>query len=140
MLDLKTGKKTYEELEIRAGELEREIYKVKQAEESLLRQNEYLTALHETSLGLIDHLDKEKLLEAVLQRAAMLTGTEHGFIYLLEPGEGEMQMQVGMGFFKKQLGLRVKPGEGMGGKVWEVEHPLLVADYRSWEGRLSDKS
>ncbi len=140
MLDLKTGKKTYEELEHRAGELEREIYKVKQAEESLLRQNEYLTALHETSLGLIDHLDKEKLLETILQRAAMLTGTEHGYIYLLEPGERVMQMQVGMGFFKSQLGLRVKPGEGMGGKVWQSEHPLLVADYRSWEGRLSDKS
>jgi len=102
--------------------------KVTPDEETLLRQNEYLTALHETSLGLIDHLDKEKLLEAVLQRAAMLTGTEHGFIYLREPGDSEMQMQVGMGFFKNQLGLRVKPGEGMGGKVWEVEHPLLVAD------------
>ena len=88
---------------------------VLQTEERLLRQNEYLTALHETSLGLIDHLDKEKLLEAVLQRAAMLTGTEHGFIYLLEPGDSDMQMQVGMGFFKSQLGLRVKPGEGMGG-------------------------
>ena len=140
MLDLKTGKKTYEELEHRAGELEREIYKVKQAEETLLRQNEYLTALHETSLRLIDHLDKEKLLEDVLQRAAMLTGTEHGFIYLLEPGDSEMEMQVGMGFFKGQLGLRVKPGEGMGGKVWEAEQPLLVADYQSWDGRLSDKS
>ena len=75
-----------------------------------------------------------------MQRAAMLIGTEHGFIYLLEPGDSEMQMQVGMGFFKSQLGLRVKPGEGMGGKVWEVEHPLLVADYQSWDGRLSDKS
>lgn len=42
---------------------------------------------------------KEKLLETILQRAAMLTGTEHGYIYLLEPGESEMQMQVGMGFF-----------------------------------------
>ena len=139
-MDLKPVRKNHEELEHRAGELEREMCKVTQTEETLLRQNEYLTALHETSLGLIDHLDKEKLLEAVLQRAAMLTGTEHGFIYLLEPGESEMQMQVGMGFFKKQLGLRVKPGEGMGGKVWEVEHPLLVADYQSWDGRLSDKS
>src|SRR5210317_1730221 len=140
MLDLKTGKKTYEELEIRAGELEREIYKVKQAEESLLRQNEYLTALHETSLGLIDHLGKEELLEAVLQRAAMLTGTEHGYIYLLESGDDEMQMRVGMGFFKKHLGLRVKKGEGMGGKAWKAEQPVLVVDYRSWKGRLSDRS
>ena len=127
-------------MEHRAGESEREMCNVSQTEERLLRQNEYLTALHETSLGLIDHLDKEKLLEAVLQRAAMLTGTEHGFIYLLEPGDSDMQMQVGMGFFKSQLGLRVKPGEGMGGKVWQIEHPLLVVDYQSWEGRLSDKS
>ncbi len=98
-MDLKTEKLTDEELVHRAGELEREIYKVKQAEETLRRQNEYLTALHETSIGLIDHLDKEELLEAVLQRATKLIGTEHGYIYLHEPGEDEIQMQVGDGFF-----------------------------------------
>ncbi len=140
MLDLKTEKLTDEELVHRAGELEREIYKVTQAEETLRRQNEYLTALHETSIGLIDHLDKEELLEAVLQRATKLIGTEHGYIYLHEPGEDEIQMQVGMGFFKSQLGRRVKKGVGMGGKVWQSEQPVVVADYRSWDGRLSDKS
>jgi PAS domain S-box-containing protein len=140
LLNLKTKEKTYEELEHHVEELEREIFKVKQSEKTLRRQNEYLTALHETSLGLIDHLDKEELLEAVLQRAAMLTGTEHGYIYLLEPGEDEIQMRVGMGFFKGQLGLRVKKGQGMGGKVWESEQPVVVADYRSWNGRLNDSS
>ena len=140
MLELKAGGKTIAELAQRNKKLEKEISISRQAEEALLRKNEYLTALHETALGLIDHLDKEKLLETILQRAAMLTGTEHGYIYLLEPGESEMQMQVGMGFFKSQLGLRVKPGEGMGGKIWQSEHPLLVVDYRSWEGRLNDKS
>ncbi|UCD78831.1 MAG: PAS domain S-box protein [Desulfobacterales bacterium] len=140
MLDLKTEKLTYEALEERAETLEREIFEVKKAEETLRRQNEYLTALHETSLGLIDHLGKEELLEAVLQRAAMLSGTEHGYIYLLEPGEAEIQMRVGMGFFKRQLGLRVKKGQGVGGKVWESEQPLVVTDYRSWQGRLSDRS
>ena len=140
MLDLKTEKPTDEVLEQRTGELEREILKIKQSEKMLRRQNEYLTALHETSLGLIDHLDKEELLEAVLQRAAKLTGTEHGYIYLSEPGENAIQMQVGMGFFKGQLGLRVKKGEGIGGKVWKTEQPVVVADYRSWEGRLSDSS
>ena len=114
MLDLKTEKMTDEQLAQRSAELEREIYKVKQAEKTLRRQNEYLTALHETSIGLIDHLDKEELLEAVLQRATKLTGTEHGYIYLHEPGEDEIQMQVGMGFFKSQLGRRVKKGMGMG--------------------------
>ena len=78
MLDLKTAKLTYEALEQWAEALESEVYKANRAAKMLRRQNEYLTALHETSLGLIDHLDKEELLEAVLQRAAKLTGTEHG--------------------------------------------------------------
>ena len=138
VLDLKTGKPSYENLEQHTAALEREIYRIKRAEKMLRRQNEYLTALHETSLGLIDRLDKEELLEAVLQRAAMLTGTEHGYIYLLDSGENQMQMRVGMGFFKGQLGRRVKRGEGMGGSVWETEKALLVADYRSWERRLRD--
>ena len=117
-MDLKAEKLSPEVLQAKAGTLENAIAAARRAEAALRRQNEYLTALHETSLGLIDHLDKEELLEAVLQRAAMLTGTEHGYIYLLEPGDLAMQMRVGMGFFKRHLGLRVKKGEGMGGKVW----------------------
>ena len=97
MLDIVPENMDLEELARRAGELEKELRDVKQLENALRRQNEYLTALHETSLGLIDHLDKEELLEAVLQRAAMLTGTQHGYIYLLEPGDVEMQMRAGSG-------------------------------------------
>ena len=91
---------------------------MKAAEETFHRQNISLKTLHEASLGLIDELDKEELLENILERAASLSGTAHGYIYLLEPGEKELQMQVGMGFFKSQLGRRVKMGEGMGGRVW----------------------
>ena len=140
MLELKSGQPSIEELTIRLAQLEKETLALKEAEAVLRRQNEYLTALHETSLGLIDRLDKEELLEAILLRAARLSGTEHGYIYLLEPGDEEMQMQVGMGFFKSQLGLRVKLGEGMGGRVWKHEHPILVDDYRSWAGRLSERA
>jgi PAS domain S-box-containing protein len=44
-----------------------------------------------------------------------------------------------MGFFTGQLGRQVVCGEGMGGKVWELERPLVVADYRDWPDRLADK-
>ena len=40
MLDLKPDKMTDEQLVLRAGELEREIFKVNQAEKTLRRQNE----------------------------------------------------------------------------------------------------
>lgn len=106
----------------------------------LQRRNEYLTALHETTIGLLDLLDKEELLETILHKAAQLTGSGHGYIYLLEACRKRMQMQVGMGFFKGQLGRRVQIGEGIGGKVWQAEKPLVVEDYQSWPGRLPDKS
>lgn len=107
---------------------------------SFKRQNEYHKTLHETSLYLINELDRKELLENILQRAASLTDTAHGYIYLLEDDGRTMQMRVGMGFFKSQLGRIVKMGEGMGGRVWELEKPLFVKDYRSWRGRLADKA
>lgn len=130
---------TLDKLKYKIKILEKESQKLKEAEKAVRRQNEYLEAMHETSLKLIDRLDRRELLESILYRAALLAGTEHGYIYLLGPDEQELEMRVGMGFFKGQLGRRVKPGEGIGGKVWETEQPLIVDDYRSWRGRLSDE-
>lgn len=132
------AKLTYEELERQVRALSRESLKLKQTEKAVHRQNEYLTALHEISLGLIDRLDRKELLEAIIERAASLTGTENGYIYLHEPGDQHMTMRVGIGLFSDQLGRRVDYGEGLGGKVWESERPVLVEDYRIWPGRLTD--
>jgi len=120
--------------------VEQKIQRLTEQTGMLHKKIEQLTALHETSLGLIDRLDKEELLEAILLRAARLSGTENGYIYLLEPGESEMQMRVGMGFFKGQLGRRVKPGVGVGGKVWQTKEPLSIDDYRIWKDRIKDPS
>jgi len=105
---------------------------------ALHRQIEYLQALHQTSLKLIEKLDKEELLEAILERAALMTGTAHGFIYLLEPGGTHMQMRVGMGFFKGQLGRQVDHGKGLGGKVWQRQKSIVVKAYHRWKWRLDD--
>lgn len=135
-----SAKPTYEELEQQVLALSQEAQRCQLAETAFYRQKEYLEALHETSLGLIDKLDKEELLETILDRAASLTGTKHGYIYLREPDSGFIQMQMGMGFFKGQLGRRVAKGEGMGGRVWEAEAPLLVEDYQNWAGRIPEKN
>jgi len=131
---------TYDQLQALTAKLEKRYRGLVESEATTRRQAEHLQALHETSLSLIDRLDKKELLEAILQRATLLTDTQHGYIYLLEPDALEMQMRVGMGFFKGQLGRRVKIGEGMGGAVWQQEQPVLVDDYRFWEGRLIDRS
>ena len=133
-------KPTYEEIQNRIRELKKEVLRLGESEKSARSQNEYLTALHETSVGLINRLDRKELLESVLNRAALLTGTEHGFIYLLEPGDMEMEMRVGMGFFNNQLGRRVKLDEGLGGVIWKTEQLMVVDDYSLWNDRLPDSS
>jgi signal transduction histidine kinase/DNA-binding response OmpR family regulator/PAS domain-containing protein len=107
----------------------------KRAEAALQQQNEYLAALHETTLGLISRLDLNELLQALITRAGQLLGTPHGFIFLLEAGEGEMEQEIGVGLFAGAVGNRLKPGEGVSGLVWQTGQPVVVADYDAWEQR-----
>lgn len=134
-----TENPSYSDLKRQNLALSLESQRCKVAEEAFHRQNAYLKALHETSLILIDKIDKEELLENILERATSLTGTEHGYIYLLEPDAGQMQMRLGKGFFKSQIGRVVEIGQGMGGQVWKTESPLLVDDYNCWPSRIPDK-
>ena len=133
-------KPSYADLERQVRALDEESRRRHKVEQILRRQNAYLSALHDTTLGLINRREKEELLEAILDRAAVLTGTKNGFFYLLEDGDDQLQMRVGMGFFSSQLGLRVYPGEGLGGKVWETGEPLVVNKYHEWDGRLPGKA
>ncbi|UCC88714.1 MAG: GAF domain-containing protein, partial [Anaerolineales bacterium] len=112
-----------------------DISEQKRVEEALKQQNEYLAALHATTLGLISRLDLDELLQAIVTRAGQLLETEHGFMHLLEPGEEELEQKVGFGTFSGGIGYRLKRGAGVSGRVWQSGKPLVVADYDSWEYR-----
>jgi signal transduction histidine kinase/HAMP domain-containing protein len=115
--------------------LQQEIAERARAEETLRRQNEYLAALHATTLGLISRLDLKDLLETLVMRAGQLLGTPHGFIYLAAPGGAELERKVGVGVFSEDRAPRLKPGEGLSGKVWQTGRPIVVDDYDIWAGR-----
>ncbi len=115
----------------RAGaELERQ-----RAQAAIQQQNEYLAALHDTSLGLISRLDLNELLSALITRAGQLLGTAHGYIYLVTPDGSEIERKVGVGVFSESIGLRLKPGEGLAGAVWQSGQPLIIDDYDVWADR-----
>jgi HAMP domain-containing protein len=119
--------------------------RVAERTEALHRQNEYLAALHETTLGLISHLDLNDLLETLISRAGQLFDAPHGYIYLVGPkasgapedGEQELviELKVGVGLFSQQIGDLMQLGEGLAGKVWQTGQALMVADYDAWSGR-----
>lgn len=114
----------------------RDVTERKRAEEALRWQNEYLSALHETSLALMNRLELSELLEAVVARAGAMIDTPHRYVYLLEPGASELEMRVGEGIFEDCTGYRIKPGECVPGQVWQSGQPVVVDDYSSWERKL----
>ena len=101
----------------------------------LRRQNEYLSALHETALGLINRLDPVDLLEAIVTRASQLVGTSHAHVYLVDSERNEIEVKVAIGAVSHFRGYRLKRGEGLAGRVWQTGEPLVVDDYDRWPSR-----
>ena len=111
----KTKKQILKELTLlrnRIAELETLEASRHRVEKALYRQNEYLTALHETTLGLINRLELADLLQAILERAAAMMGTKHGYVYLFEPGKGKREvLRVGIGLHRTGVGYRLEKGK-----------------------------
>ncbi len=123
------------ELEQANAALRAEVAERARAEDALRQQNEYLTALHETTLALINRLDAADLLEAIARRAAQLLETPHGFVYLVNSDRSSLERKVGIGLFESAPDSRLAIGQGLAGKVWQSKHPFIVDDYDHWEGR-----
>ncbi len=99
------------------------------------RHNEYLGALHDTTLGLISRLDLADLLSDLVTRAGQLLGTPHGFIYLVDESRETISCHVGVGVYAASIGQKLRPNEGVAGRVWRSGGSLIINDYESWEGR-----
>ncbi|MGH2524851.1 MAG: hypothetical protein ACRDH2_20275, partial [Anaerolineales bacterium] len=65
--------------------LHRELQARKRIQIALRHQNEYLDALHATTLSLMKRLNVDELLSAIVTRAGALLETEHGYMDLLLP-------------------------------------------------------
>jgi PAS domain S-box-containing protein len=119
--------------------LESDLKRVERADEQLQRQNEYLQALHETTLGLIKRLDVTTVLQTIVTRSGRLVGTEHCFLYLVNSSGSTLDMVYQSGIYDSLVHHPVKRGEGLSGRVWDSGEPLKVDNYPLWEGRLPDR-
>ena len=115
----------------------RDITEHKRLEEALHRQKEYLAALHETTLGLINRLELQDLLQALISRAGQLLDTPHGFIFLVHPDQQVLECRVGTGIFQRVIGAQLGLGQGLSGKVWETGQSLLIENYQEWDQKAS---
>ena len=108
--------------------------------QQLIRQHEYLSALHETALEVINGVDLIELCRGIVARAGRLVGTSHAQVYHLDPATGEMEAKVATGALAYFRGRRLAPGEGASGRAWKTGQPVVVEDYDRWSGRLASFS
>ncbi len=111
--------------------------RVEERTKELNEQNTELEALHDTTLGVMDRLDLDELLSTLLTRAADLLGTEHGSIYLENPGGMEVENRVAIGLLRGDVGSRLSHGEGLAGRVWDSGEAQVIDDYDAWDGTRS---
>ncbi len=108
---------------------------LREREEALLRQNETLAALHETAVGVAGARDAQGLLTALVERSVSLASAAYGWLYLVDDDRDELVAGIGTGMFLKHLGVRLKRGEGLAGRIWAEARPLSVDNYRFWDNR-----
>jgi len=100
-------------------------------------QREFLAALHETTLGIVRHLDLEALLKTLIERAVGLAGGNSAFIYLPRPGGELIERRYYTSTFPAPQSSVLHRGEGLAGKIWQTAEPMVVEDYRSWNGHAA---
>jgi signal transduction histidine kinase len=102
-------------------------------EEKMQRQADYLTALNETALGLLNRSELQPLLESILSRACELLNTQHGLIVLVLPDGSALRQEMGLGALAELNGTLILKNEGLAGSVWESGETLVVQNYSTWD-------
>jgi PAS domain S-box-containing protein len=109
----------------------------KRAEEALRRRAEELAALQATVLDMTSRHDLPILLQTIVERAARLVGALAGGMYLCDPEKQEACCVVSYNTPHDYTGTVLKYGEGAAGIVAKTGEPLVVDDYRAWQGRAT---
>jgi PAS domain S-box-containing protein len=112
-----------------------ELEERRRAEAALGEQTEYLAALHETTLAIINRLDLDSLLGSILLRAESLADTPHGYIDLALPGGNLTRKHLGHGIFQRFVGIVLPIGSGVTSEVLRKGDTVSVEDYNTWENR-----
>ncbi|MFK0156327.1 helix-turn-helix domain-containing protein [Streptomyces sp. NPDC090493] len=94
------------------------------------RREAELSALFETAHDLAGLRDVDAVLQAIVQRARALLGTDVAYLSLNDPARGDTYMRVTEGSVAARFQqLRLGLGEGLGGLVAQTARPYVTDDY-----------
>ncbi|MFI7343453.1 helix-turn-helix domain-containing protein [Streptomyces sp. NPDC050085] len=103
---------------------------VREEMEGRRRREAELSALFETAHDLAGLRDLDAVLQAIVQRARSLLGTDVAYLTLNDPVRGDTYMRVTEGSVAARFQqLRLGMGEGLGGLVAQTARPYVTDDY-----------
>ncbi|NCB17691.1 MAG: GAF domain-containing protein, partial [Synergistales bacterium] len=109
--------------------------------ETLLRadlQNRRFELLRSMSLGMMEDLDTDSLLERILRSAVEFAGSGNGVISLLEQKGTLLRHRCAVGLQESMVGEARPATVGMTGQALRERRRLFAKDYRTLEGRIAD--
>ena len=101
--------------------------------EAQQRVSESLT-LYEFTRDLGAQSELSTLLKTLAERVASLVDAQGGAVYLYNAESDDLEVVMSTDE-SLPLGTRLRMGEGMAGKVAQTREPLVIDDYKTWDGR-----
>ena len=92
-------------------------------------RDQFVAALDETAMGLLDGSGAGALLDSILVRATRLLGVPDGYVYLAEPGDTFLTCRAGIGTMAEFIGFKMQIDRGIGGMVYRTGKPFATDDY-----------
>jgi diguanylate cyclase (GGDEF)-like protein/PAS domain S-box-containing protein len=113
----------------------RDISERLESEKRLRQRADEMTTLFNLSLELTSPFDLPALLERIVEKAAQLLEGGGGGLYLCDPQRRVTSCVVSYRTPVNYKGTVLQYGEGAAGIVAETGKPLIIDDYRTWQGR-----
>ena len=111
----------------------RDITEREQAADLLRRQTAQLAALHEIELEISAESGLSRVLDVITRRASELLNAYHCSAYIRDREQAALNLVASLD--TEVIGLRLKEGEGLAGRVAVSGYAQAVDDYSAWEGR-----
>jgi GAF domain-containing protein len=98
------------------------------------RRGDEFVALYEATRSLNTLTDLQSLLQNIISNATTLLNASSGGMYLFNPTSEELELVIAKDD-TVPVNSRLKIGEGLAGHVALTREPIIIDDYRVWEGR-----
>src|SRR5262249_4450348 len=107
------------------------------AEAEITQKSEELSTLYEITQDLAMERDLSKLLRVIVEKATGLLKASAGGLYLCDSENRQVRCVVSYNTPRDYTGTILAYGEGAAGTVAEAGKPLVIKDYRVWQGRAA---